>query len=50
MHALASYILKVASDRDLFYMHIAWKNMSAAYLSPEFVGYWSKVPASGDQS
>ncbi len=49
IHDLVSYVLKVALDKDLFYKHIAWKNMSTASLSPEFLGYWGKVPASGDQ-
>ncbi len=49
IQALASYILKVASDRDLFFKHIAWKNMSKEHLSPRFLGYWGQVPASGDQ-
>lgn len=47
--ALTSYIFEVAFDRDLFYKHVAWKNMNKVHLSPQFMGYWSKVPASGDQ-
>ncbi len=48
VQALARYILEVSSSPTLFYKHLAWKSSKMQDLSPQFVDYWSRPPASGD--